>query len=616
MLKLKTLSAIATYAVLGLGLSTPASAEEIKTLAQSDRESTVFRNLNQNALSKTDLRKAQGVTSVSQLSDVQPTDWAFTSLQSLVERYGCIAGYPDRTYRGQRAMTRYEFAAGLNACMDRVNELLSSGLADKVGKEDLATLSSLQNQFSAEVAIIKGRVDALEAKTTQIEAQQFSVTTKLTGEALLSFRGVINSGDRPDNSGAIPGLVDQPIANGGEGPFAKNTTLGYRIRLNFNTSFTGQDQLLLRLQASNIPRQGIGAYTDTGALQPDDTTGDNNNIFGQFGTLGGTPTGQSSDSVFRLDTLSYTFPLSSRGKVRFIAIGGKLTDFAPSLNALDFDGAGLGSISEFGQYNAIYRLSGAGAGGGLDYSFTDAIRVSLGYLGGNRTSAGNPGNSSLIFGLGNNGNGLFGGTYGAIAQLTFRPLKNLDLGLTYVRSYFAANDVFNQRPGIGGGVGSHHSNFPLGGGAMESNAYGLQLSYKLNPGFVISGWAGLQNVTAPNGGTNPLGQQLSKPGDKATIINWALTLAFPDLLKEGSLAGVVFGQPPKVTSSDGRFTANFGSGALQDYQGESFHIEAFYRYPIAKNISITPGIVVITNPEYNSANPTITIGTIRTTFSF
>ena len=50
------------------------------------------------------------VTSVSQLSDVKPTDWAFQALQSLVERYGCIAGYPDKTYRGNRAMTRYEFA--------------------------------------------------------------------------------------------------------------------------------------------------------------------------------------------------------------------------------------------------------------------------------------------------------------------------------------------------------------------------------------------------------------------------------------------------------------------------------------------------------------------------
>ncbi len=46
------------------------------------------------------------VTSVSQLSDVQPSDWAFQSVQSLVERYGCIAGYPDGTFKGNRAMTR------------------------------------------------------------------------------------------------------------------------------------------------------------------------------------------------------------------------------------------------------------------------------------------------------------------------------------------------------------------------------------------------------------------------------------------------------------------------------------------------------------------------------
>ncbi len=50
---------------------------------------------------------AQGVTSVSQLSDVKPTDWAFTALQSLVERYGCIAGYPDSTFRGRQATTPF-----------------------------------------------------------------------------------------------------------------------------------------------------------------------------------------------------------------------------------------------------------------------------------------------------------------------------------------------------------------------------------------------------------------------------------------------------------------------------------------------------------------------------
>ena len=104
------------------------------------------------------------VTSVSQLSDVQPTDWAFQALQSLVERYGCIAGYPNQTYRGNRALTRYEFAAGLNACLDRVNELIATATADIVTREDLTTLQKLQEEFSAELATLRGRVDAVEAE--------------------------------------------------------------------------------------------------------------------------------------------------------------------------------------------------------------------------------------------------------------------------------------------------------------------------------------------------------------------------------------------------------------------------------------------------------------------
>ncbi|HEY9805809.1 MAG TPA: iron uptake porin, partial [Candidatus Obscuribacterales bacterium] len=117
------------------------------------------------------------VTSVSQLSDVQPTDWAFQALQSLVERYGCIAGYPDGTYRGNRALSRYEFAAGVNSCLDRINELIEAGTNDLVQKEDLETLQRLQEEFSAELATLRGRVDALEARTAELEANQFSTTT-------------------------------------------------------------------------------------------------------------------------------------------------------------------------------------------------------------------------------------------------------------------------------------------------------------------------------------------------------------------------------------------------------------------------------------------------------
>ena len=56
------------------------------------------------------------VTSVNQFSD--PTDWAYQALANLIERYGCVAGYPNGTFAGGRALSRYEAAALLNACLD------------------------------------------------------------------------------------------------------------------------------------------------------------------------------------------------------------------------------------------------------------------------------------------------------------------------------------------------------------------------------------------------------------------------------------------------------------------------------------------------------------------
>lgn len=129
------------------------------------------------------------VTSVSQLRDVQPTDWAFSALQSLVERYGCIAGYPDGTYRGDHPLSRYEFAAGLNACLDRVNEFIATATSDLVAREDLITLEKLQAEFATELAAVRGRVNNLEARTAEITANQFSTTTKLSSFTIVGMQG-------------------------------------------------------------------------------------------------------------------------------------------------------------------------------------------------------------------------------------------------------------------------------------------------------------------------------------------------------------------------------------------------------------------------------------------
>jgi hypothetical protein len=191
------------------------------------------------------------VTSVSQLSDVQPTDWAFQALQSLVERYGCIAGYPDSTFRGNRAATRYELAAALNACLDQISDRFAT-------KEDLATVKALQEEFKTELATLKGRVDGLEARTKTLEVQQFSTTTKLQGQAIFA----VQYGDQIDTQGT-----------------GSRATAIARVRLSFNTSFNGSDLLETTLETGNAGTDFINgsgvALGGSGADYADGTAGPN-----------------------------------------------------------------------------------------------------------------------------------------------------------------------------------------------------------------------------------------------------------------------------------------------------------------------------------------------------
>ncbi|WP_341529902.1 iron uptake porin [Nostoc sp. UHCC 0302] len=504
------------------------------------------------------------VTSVSQLSDVQPTDWAFQALQSLVERYGCIAGYPNGTYRGNRAMTRYEFAAGLNACLERINELIATSTNNLVKKEDLATLQKLQEEFTAELATLRGRVDALESRTTELEANQFSTTTKLNGEAIFAVAGIV-SGDN---------------ARGEK--INRNTILGDRIRLNFDTSFTGKDLLRTRLQATNL-----NAFSGNSTFTPE----------GDLRFAGGTFANDNKNDV-GVDALLYQFPLTKKTNVFVEANAGAADDFTNTVNPyLDGDG-GSGALSHFGTRNPIYYLVN-GTGLGIQHQLSKNLELSLGYL---ANDPANPQNKS----------GLFNGPYGAIAQLTVKPSEKFTLGLTYANSY---NNDFTAN----GSTGSNRANLrsallnnpnlpndlaPFSGSDLpvSSNAYGAEASLQLSDKFVLGGWAGYTNtrILASNGSGINRGT--------LDIWNWAVTLGFPDLGKKGNLAGIVVGMEPYVTNSS---VAQIGKD-----KNNSYHLEAFYQYKVSDNITVTPGIIWLTSPDNNSNNNDAVIGALRTTFTF
>ncbi|WP_427161984.1 iron uptake porin [Aliinostoc sp. HNIBRCY26] len=192
------------------------------------------------------------VTSVSQLQDVQPQDWAFEALQSLVERYGVIAGYPNGSFQGSRAMSRYEFAAGINAVLEQVNELIRNGKSDLVASEDLEKLQRLQAIFAPELATLRGRVDNLEGQTAILESNQFSTTTKLQGQAIFAFNVGGFGGDR------IIAPRGRVIADNDP-----NATLIYRLSLDLNTSFYGTDLLKVRLvTGSDGANDNAGGYLE------------------------------------------------------------------------------------------------------------------------------------------------------------------------------------------------------------------------------------------------------------------------------------------------------------------------------------------------------------------
>ncbi len=351
----------------------------------------------------------------------------------------------------------------------------------------------------------------------------FSVTTKLQGEAIFGVTGTF------------------------AGDLSRNTAFGNRVRLNLFTNIGEKGVLTTRLQATGLGLANQKPPTPATPVTPEGTLsfsdGTNSNTIG-------------------IDLLKYEFPLAEQTQAVIIANAGVADDFTDTINPY-FDGdGGSGAISFFGNRPPIYYTV-QGTGAGIRQKLGDKTELSLGYLGRN---ANNPAQ----------GNGLFGGGYGAIAQLTLKTGENSKIGLTYTRS-------LNSDPGTGS------TNANAGG---SSNNYGVESSFLLSPQFALGGWAGYT--------------QNQSNGVDRQIWNWAVTLSAPDLGGKGNLAGILVGQEPRVTfASDGSADTKAG-----------LHLEGFYQFKINDNFSITPGIIYLTAPNQDINSSGAAIGVVRSTFTF
>lgn len=524
------------------------------------------------------------VTSVSQLSDVKPTDWAFTALQSLVERYGCIAGYPDSTFRGGKSLARYEFAAGLNACLDKINEIISAGLADKVSKEDLATLQKLQEEFAAELATLRGRVDALDAKTAKLEAQQFSTTTKLSGLAFFNLTGATAGGDVIAERNPLTPSAFAPPTRGGVPSRVTtqrpNITFGYYLFLNLTTSFTGKDALVTQLVTGNGNSPA------------------NNFVSAGYTNSWGTPfldqTGVPTANVFNIRELFYSFPVASNVNV---AIGPRL-NFYRYFDGNRFTSFLTGATSFNSNGSTLSNAVDRGSGAVVTWTINPQFRFTAAYLGENTEFLTAPNNNTSS----DPQQGLFGGTNTLSAELVYSPSRDANIRLLYTRSNIKAN---------GGRIsGATAEPLPYGfaddgvGGAINNataDTIILNFDWLVTKGFGVFG-------RYSYGSTNisPIAVQ----GGSVNVNAFQFGLAFPDLFKESALAVLSFVVPHSYSSGRNFLLSGGGDGATQ------YDLELSYYYPISKNIAIVPAFYAIFNPNSFSTNPTVFVGNLRTQFSF
>jgi Carbohydrate-selective porin, OprB family len=407
---------------------------------------------------------------------VKPGDWQYTALQNVATKFGCNLNF------NNKPVSDLEFAQGLNTCLNKVEPILAQQPGSikqptsvvqpsGVTREDLEVLKRLTQEYRAQLSQIDARLVATDKKVAQLQANQFSTTTKLKGEVVFNATGLISGGS------------------------PNNIIFADRVRLLFETSFTGQDKLWTRLATGNQSPLGntFKSPSSTGAQIID---GDSRNAVG-------------------VDWLAYQFPVGSTS-VYVAAYNGLQADYAPTYSVVDDATGSTQGISAFGESSPMYKIGGGtGVGTTIPFAETGLKSLTVGYFAFNA-------NSPAV------NRGLFGTDNSLLAQLNFKLSPQIEGGLTYINSSHNGVDLFG---GAGVTIGTPLANNG-GGGITRANSYGAEISFKPSDKLAFSGFLMTSNANRGGGTQN--------------IWSYGAGLALPDIDGKGSLAGLTIGAEPYV----------------------------------------------------------------------
>jgi len=516
------------------------------------------------------------VTSVNQFSDVKPTDWAYQALSNLVEKYGCVAGYPDGKFKGAQAMTRFEAAALLNACLDRVTE-----------KTD--ELQKLLDEFDKELTILTARVDGLESKVGKLQAQQFSTTTKLKGEASMILGGI--PGYNSFASSRYSNVAGTNRYKRSQG----NTTFNYDIRLNFDTSYTGQDLLRTRLRSGNFSALPFGSSSQPFKLDK----------------------AESYNNVVYIDRLYYQFPVGSDKSIK-LTLGALVRNTEMAWLPTAYKSDVLDAFTTIGTTGTYNKATGQGVGFQWKQKVEKgkgAFLVNTNYVvSGNScvnnataTPSGGSCGTSNVGGSGADSNyGVFNSKSGLnwLSQIGYAaPNWGAAVGYRYGTTATSMRD--------GNGLAAASLLQGQSSSSIALNAYWQPIKTGWFPS--LSAGYGYNWVSGSTTGKTATGSTITGGGATSSA-SWFAGFQWDNAFIKGNAAGVAFGQP---------------SFSNTPAQSDPWLIEWFYRFQVSDNISVTPTLFYgsgISNTRSssgggsgNSANGTTFAGlggVIQTTFKF
>jgi len=507
------------------------------------------------------------VTNVQQFNDVKPTDWAYQALSNLIERYGCVAGYPNGTFKGGQAMTRYEAAALLNACLDRITETTDE-------------IQRLQNDFAKELAVIKGRVAKLEKQVGTLEATQFSTTTKLEGDTYWTI-GAPSFGNSGYSSGTSAANTN---ANNNNNWGA--VTFNYDVRLNLRTSFTGKDLLYTRLRAGNYQQSSFAGQPYSLLSLDRAFPGSNTSGF------------STTNSTFYLDRLYYRFPV---GKAFTAAIGpvARNTEFLGTAPFFYTDHAGLDFFQLHGAPGTYNKATGSTFAliwkqpvkKGKPYFTASTSLVSPGA---------NAGDADGSFTTSTGTSVKAGGILGAdsadslLTQIAYVK-DSWKAAVAYRYGKCGGDSNYTNRRGTQAAITAEScagygnpstSNFAVSWAWQPKDKGTVVPSLSLGYGYTSY----TQNGLSPNQGVSfgALGSTGTQTTTNiAATQSWTVALQWLDAFRKGNSAGLAVGQPSFVTALRNGQTPQDGNYAW----------EWWYKIKMSDQISLTPTFFYLSNPS-------------------